>query len=100
MDNIDAVLNMPRLPARLNVEQTAKLLGFQPHDIPILVRNKLLIPLGNPVQSAPKYFASSVILKFSQDEKFLSKATKIISQNWKTKNQRSNRNPQLNQDNQ
>jgi hypothetical protein len=82
------ILSLSRLPARLNVEQTAKLLGFQPHDIPVLIRLKLLNPLGNPSQSAPKYFAASIVLNLVQDDKWLSKATSLISKNWKRKNQR------------
>jgi hypothetical protein len=31
------LLNLARMPARLNVVEVAALLGFRPHDIPILV---------------------------------------------------------------
>lgn len=80
------LLNAPRLPARLDMEQVADLLGFQKHDIPVLVKARMLTPLGNPAANAPKWFASSVILELSKDEKWLSKATKLISQNWMKKN--------------
>lgn len=80
------LLNAPRLPARLDMEQVAILLGFQKHDIPVLVKARMLTPLGNPAANAPKWFASAVILELTKDEKWLSKATKLISQNWVKKN--------------
>jgi len=58
------LLTCNRLPARINVEQTAFLLGFAEHDIPILVRKKLLKPLGDPASNAPKYFATSEVLDY------------------------------------
>jgi hypothetical protein len=42
-------LTLPgRLPARLTAEQTAWVLGCQPHDVPILMAARLLKPLGHP----------------------------------------------------
>jgi hypothetical protein len=38
------------------VEQTADLLGFQKHDIPVLVKDKLMLPLRNSAPNAPKWF--------------------------------------------
>lgn len=80
------VLGSPRLPARISVEQTAELLGFQDHDIPVLIRKRLLNPLGKPAPNAPKWFSSLNILKLVENEEWLSKATKVISENWKRKN--------------
>ena len=54
------ILNVRRLPARLNAEQTAALLGLSSHDIPVLVSAKLLRPLGKPVPNAAKWFAGCV----------------------------------------
>jgi hypothetical protein len=51
------ILTIRRLPARVNVEQAAALLGFQPHDIPALVKHKLLAPLGKGKRNTVKYFA-------------------------------------------
>jgi hypothetical protein len=81
-----SILNVRRLPGRLDVDQAATLLGFQRHDIPVLIRSKLLNPLGKPVQNATKWFASAVIQELAQDEKWLSKATVCISNHWKKKN--------------
>jgi hypothetical protein len=46
------------LPARLDVAQTSKLLGFAEHDIQILMAVGKLTPLGDPSPNAPKWFAS------------------------------------------
>ncbi|HMO64915.1 MAG TPA: hypothetical protein PKE47_06790, partial [Verrucomicrobiota bacterium] len=40
------LLNLRHLPARLNAAQAAALLGFQEHDLPLLVRADLLKPLN------------------------------------------------------
>jgi hypothetical protein len=73
---------------RLHVEEVADLLGFQAHDIPILVASKLLKPLGSPAPNAPKYFASIQILELAQDVEWLDKASKVMSKHWKMKNDR------------
>jgi hypothetical protein len=52
------LLNCRRLPGRLNTTEAAVLLGFQEHDIPVLIAGKLLTPLGRPAPNAPKYFAA------------------------------------------
>jgi len=51
------VLNLRRLPARLTVQQTAALLNCGEHDIPVLVSQGLLKPLGHPAANVVKYFA-------------------------------------------
>ena len=74
------------LPARLNVEQAARLLGFQPHDIPILMGHRILKPLGTPADNAPKYFAAVLVLNLATDIAWLERATRTITHHWKTKN--------------
>ncbi len=74
------------LQARLNMEQTARLLGFAPHVIPILVAAKLLKPLGHPARNGPKYFATVCILQLCQDDKWLTKATDATIHYWHTRN--------------
>jgi hypothetical protein len=44
----------PILPARLDAKLTALVLGFQEHDIPVLIAAKMLKPLGKPVPNATK----------------------------------------------
>jgi len=88
MNTIDAknFLNTGRLPARLNVEQTACLLGFQPHDINTLVSADMLKPLGKPAGNAPKYFAATEITEHTGNTAWLSKATIKVSEHWAKKN--------------
>jgi hypothetical protein len=82
----------PGTPARVDVSRAAKILGVNEHDIPTLVRARLLKPLGNPVQSACKYFATCELARLANSVDFLDRATRAISQHWKKKNmQRSRR---------
>jgi len=76
------------LPARIPSETVAKLLGFEKHDIKVLVSNKLLKPLGKPAPNAPKRFAKIDIFRLTFDTAWLSQATKTITTNWKNKNSR------------
>jgi hypothetical protein len=69
---------MLRLPARLNADQTAQVLGFQAHDIPVLIKEGLLRPLGGGPRNSVKYFAAVEIEEFSRDKKWLNAATKAI----------------------
>ncbi len=81
------------LPARINAEQTAKLLGFAEHDIPILTSARLLLPLGKPTPSAPKWFCTCEMISLVADRDWLSKATQTLSRHWLTKRQRRMSNP-------
>jgi len=85
-DDIAILLRSPRLPGRLNSPQAAALLGFLPHDIPVLVAKKLLRPLGKPLHSAPKYFAAIDIEKLAKDPAWLNKAAQTMSDHWKGRN--------------
>ena len=82
------ILNCRRLPARLNTSEAALLLGFQEHDIALLVRAKLLVPLGKPAPNAPKYFAAVQIAERASDSAWLSIATKQLAKHWLRKNRR------------
>lgn len=74
------------LPARMDAEQTARILGFQESDIPVLVSRGQLEPLGKPMPNARKYFARVHILEVADDPSWLSKSTKLIYQYWQGKN--------------
>jgi hypothetical protein len=91
--NIDKeqFLNFKTLPARLNAAQAAWYLGFSPHEIPILVTQGLLKPLGRPARNAPKFFASATLEEFRRDVKWLGKACDSISEHWKHRNHRQPR---------
>ncbi|HOX02165.1 MAG TPA: hypothetical protein P5555_07390 [Candidatus Paceibacterota bacterium] len=84
--NEPAILNLARLPARLDVGQTAQLLGFLEHDIQVLMRARLLKPLGNPAPNGHKFFASAEILQLAQDRSWLDRATKAVSARWQERN--------------
>ena len=50
-------------------EEIAVLLGFQEHDIPALIKSKLLKSIGNPIRNAVKYFAAVEIEAFARETK-------------------------------
>jgi len=75
-----------RLPARLDSERTAELLGFAAHDIPVLVGCGLLRPLGRPAPNGPKYFALVDVEKVAVDRDWFSRATKAVAGCWAEKN--------------
>ncbi len=89
-----AAMSQRNLPARLDVQQVAKLLGFTEDDLPILISRRRLVPLGKPAPNARKWFATIDILKRSVDPEFLDNATKEVSLYWKNKNARRTRNQQ------
>jgi len=64
-----AFLNLSTKPARLTMVQVAAFLGFQPHDIPVLVAAGLLKVLGKPPKSGTKYFAAVEIQNLWSDVK-------------------------------
>ncbi len=81
------------LPARLDVGQTAKELGFIPYEIPLLVRAKLLKPLGNPAPNGHKWFATVEIQELALDREWLDKATRVIAQYFQRRNERAHHRP-------
>ena len=83
-------LSLRNLPARLTTEEASWLLGFNPHDIPILVAAGLLKPLGQPAQNAVKYFAAVTICELKQDVHWQSRASKEIMHYWRKRNERKN----------
>jgi hypothetical protein len=76
------------LPARLDVAQIAKLLGFAEHDIQVLMAARKLTPLGDPAPNAPKWFAAIEVIRLTADEDWLNKATKEVSKYWRHKRAR------------
>jgi hypothetical protein len=82
------VLNVRRVPGRLTADQTAALLGFSSHDIPYLIRAKLLKPIGKPQPNSCKWFASCEIEELRNSSKWLDAATKAVSEWWRTQNAR------------
>jgi len=79
-------LNWKLKPARLNATQTARFLGFEPHEITILIGAGLLKPLGHPAGNSGKLFATEILQQLWHDEKWLGKATDAIINYWKQRN--------------
>ena len=80
------------LPARLDVPTVSKLLGFADYEIPVLITEGLLEPLGKPAQNAPKFFARVQIEELAENSAWLHKATAAISKYWRNKRQRQQEN--------
>lgn len=73
------LLTLRRLPGRLTAEQVARLGGFQTHDVPTLVKSKLIEPLGTGAKNSVKYFAAAEILEKTNDPKWLDRATRVLA---------------------
>ncbi len=87
-------LNLVTKPARVNSEQTAWILGFGIHDLPVLSAAGLLKPIGDPPPNGVKYFATSELEQLRIDRKWLARATSAIYRHWKYKNrQKEGREP-------
>lgn len=82
------LLEMRRLPGRLNAAVSAVLLGFESQDIPILVGRGMLKPLGKPAPNSTKYFSAESILRLMRDEAWLDRATVAVGKHWREKNLR------------
>ena len=76
------------IPARLDAMQTAWYLGFEPHEIPMLVAAGLLKPLGHPARNSTKFFATETLDQFRRDEKWLARASDAIASYWRARNAR------------
>jgi hypothetical protein len=81
-------LNLKAIPARLTAEEAGWYLGFNAHEIPILVANGLLRPLGHPPVNGMKYFATETLTGLRQDVKWLTRASDAIVEHWQYKNAR------------
>jgi hypothetical protein len=75
-------------PARLNATQAAWFLGFEPHQITILIATGALKPLGHPARNATKFFATETLEQLRRDEKWLAKASDAIWDYWRKRNAR------------
>jgi hypothetical protein len=85
-------LNLNRLPAALTEAQTAALLGFKRHQIPLLAALGFLRPLGNPAPNGEKLYARVQVLKHGENAEWLSRAKAAVSQHWRMKNARKTKN--------
>jgi hypothetical protein len=83
-------LNLKTLPARVRVEEAALLLGFSVHEIPILMANGLMKPLGHPPLTGVKFFSVANLEELRRDEKWLAKASDCIVAYWRDRNEKKN----------
>lgn len=81
-------LSLRHLPGRLTAEETSWFLGFNLHDIPVLIAAGLLKPLGQPIPNAVKYFDLITLNELKQNTNWQSRATKEIMGHWRRKNLR------------
>ena len=81
------LLNLARLPARVDCQGAGVLLYFEPAAIRALVELGFLKPAGNPKGNAQKLFCTKTILKLADDEKWISDATRAVSRYWGKKNE-------------
>lgn len=79
-------LSLVTAPARLGINETAWMLGFSEHDIPVLVSVGLLKPLGRPPSTGSKYFATVDLQALRNDTRWLAKASDAIVNYWRSKN--------------
>ncbi len=84
--NEKSALFLPRLPARLDVNQVSEILGFLPHEIPVLLKAGLLKPLGKPAPNGHKFFSALEISSLSENREWLDKATRTVAKHWKDRN--------------
>ena len=84
--NEKSALFLPRLPARLEVNQAAEILGFLPHELRVLLKVGLLKPLGKPAANGHKFFCTVEISALSEDREWLDKATRAVTRHWKNRN--------------
>ena len=86
--NQSEFLNLKTFPARLTSDQTAWLIGCQPHNIPALVAAKQLKPLGNAPANAVKYFCAAEVLELCKDRNWLARVTTAVQNDWARRNAR------------
>ena len=84
--NEKSILFVPRLPARLDVNQTADILGLLPHEVVVLLKTGLLKPLGKPAPNGHKFFCTIEISALAQNRDWLDKATRAVARHWKDRN--------------
>lgn len=86
MNALPATHQIPAYAARLRPEDAARIIGCQPHDIPVLVRRGLLTPLGRPPANAVKYFSRSKVLELCGQESWLAQVSDALVHHWQRKN--------------
>jgi len=73
-----ATLPVPEV-GRIDVGHAARITGFALTDIPVLIRARLLRPLGNPGPTAPRFFSAVEIRELAASRDWLDKAQRAVS---------------------
>ena len=79
-------LPVPEL-GRIDVRQAARITGFAETDMPVLIRGRLLRPLGNPGPTAPRFFSAVEVRELAASRDWLDKAQRAVSQHNQRRNQ-------------
>ncbi len=79
-------LRLGTSPAWLGINEAAWLLGFNGHDIPVLVSGGLLKSLWRPTATGSKYFAAVELQALRTDVRWQAKASDAIANHWRFKN--------------
>jgi hypothetical protein len=58
-----------KLPARINVETVAEIVGCTHDDVTLLMHSNILKPLGKPGQNSVKWFSAVEVLQLAADRK-------------------------------
>lgn len=72
--------------ARINVEDVAMILNVPVGGIRVLIKHRLLEPLGSPRANSVRWFARVTIMRLAQDEKFLHKMTLCLERYYRERN--------------
>lgn len=81
-------LNLRNFPARVTMEEAARILGVGPHEVPMLIGRGLLKPLGHPAPNGQKFFLSALLVDLKRDVKWWDKACDTFTDHWRYKNHR------------
>jgi hypothetical protein len=81
-------LSLHFYPSRPHTEHAPWYLGFQPHELPILLGQKLIKACGHPPVSGVKYFATVYLERLKTDERWMDRASGAIIKYWRGKNSR------------
>lgn len=85
--NADDIRRIETL-ARINVEDVAMILNVPAGAIRVLIKHRLLEPLGSPRANSVRWFARVTIARLAQDEKFLHKMTLCLEKHYRERNAR------------
>jgi hypothetical protein len=83
-------LNLKNHSARSTAEEAGWILGFSAQEIPVLVAEGHLKPLGHPARNGPKYFCTAELEELRRDRKWLARASDAIVDYWQNRNSRKN----------